>query len=347
MKELTKAEEQIMQVLWRLGRGLVKDVLDELPEPKPAYNTVSTIVRILERKGFVSYKAYGKTHEYFPVVDDERVPEGVPQEPGSSVLREFLPGARVLLRQGPPPDARGPRGDSDVARGGDREEERTDAMTGLPWYLAETGAALAVFYGRVSAGPEERHPFSDGPALPAGVPRDRAPAAALPRDLAVPAGGRSGGSPRGPRHDRRRPPRDGPRSRRCSGLYAAGAAVVFLRLAWHLAHLVLIARQHPVVHRDGVRVVYVDEDCPPFSFFRTAFVHRPAAGDEQVLDQVVAHERTHIRQGHSLDILLIHRRGRRAVVQSVRLALQARSQGASRIPRRPGSPCARLRPVHL
>jgi len=68
MKELTKAEEQIMQVLWRLGRGLVKDILDELPEPKPAYNTVSTIVRILEKKGFVSYKAYGKTHEYFPVV---------------------------------------------------------------------------------------------------------------------------------------------------------------------------------------------------------------------------------------------------------------------------------------
>jgi BlaI family transcriptional regulator, penicillinase repressor len=68
MKELTRAEEQIMQVLWRLGRGLVKDILDELPEPKPAYNTVSTIVRILEKKGFVSYKAYGKTHEYFPVV---------------------------------------------------------------------------------------------------------------------------------------------------------------------------------------------------------------------------------------------------------------------------------------
>jgi len=68
MKELTKAEEQIMQVLWRLGRGLVKDVLEELPEPKPAYTTVSTIVRILEKKGFVSYKAYGKTHEYFPIV---------------------------------------------------------------------------------------------------------------------------------------------------------------------------------------------------------------------------------------------------------------------------------------
>ena len=103
-----------------------------------------------------------------------------------------------------------------------------------------------------------------------------------------------------------RPPADGTGSSALLWLYAAGAAFVFLRLAWHLAHLLLIARRHPVVHRDGVRVVYVEEDCPPFSFFRTAFVHRPAEGDEQVLDQVVAHERTHIRQGHSLDILLIH-----------------------------------------
>ncbi|MCU0451623.1 MAG: BlaI/MecI/CopY family transcriptional regulator [Bernardetiaceae bacterium] len=68
MQQLTKAEEQIMQVLWQLGRGLVKDVIEQLPEPKPAYNTVSTIVRILEQKGFVGHKAYGKTHEYFPLV---------------------------------------------------------------------------------------------------------------------------------------------------------------------------------------------------------------------------------------------------------------------------------------
>ena len=67
MKELTRAEEQIMQVLWRLGKGFVKDIVEELPEPKPAYNTVSTIVRILEKKGFVSHQAYGKTHEYFPL----------------------------------------------------------------------------------------------------------------------------------------------------------------------------------------------------------------------------------------------------------------------------------------
>jgi predicted transcriptional regulator len=68
MKELTKAEEQIMQVLWKINKGFVKDVIEELPQPRPAYNTVSTIIRILESKGFVSHKAYGKTHEYFPLI---------------------------------------------------------------------------------------------------------------------------------------------------------------------------------------------------------------------------------------------------------------------------------------
>lgn len=71
MKELTKAEDQIMQILWTIEKGFVKDILDHLPEPKPAYNTVSTIVRILEKKGFVGYKAYGKTHEYFPLIAKE------------------------------------------------------------------------------------------------------------------------------------------------------------------------------------------------------------------------------------------------------------------------------------
>ena len=66
MKELTRAEEQIMHILWEIEKGLVKDVLDRLPDPKPAYNTVSTIVRILERKGFVDHEAFGKTHRYFP-----------------------------------------------------------------------------------------------------------------------------------------------------------------------------------------------------------------------------------------------------------------------------------------
>ena len=68
MKELTRAEEQVMQILWVLKKAFVKDIIEKMPEPKPAYNTVSTIVRILEQKGFVDHKAYGKTHEYFPIV---------------------------------------------------------------------------------------------------------------------------------------------------------------------------------------------------------------------------------------------------------------------------------------
>jgi predicted transcriptional regulator len=68
MKELTRAEEEIMQVLWGLEKGFVKDIIEKLPEPKPAYNTVSTFLRILEKKKVVGHKAYGKTHEYFPLV---------------------------------------------------------------------------------------------------------------------------------------------------------------------------------------------------------------------------------------------------------------------------------------
>jgi predicted transcriptional regulator len=72
LKELTKAEDQVMQILWKLEHAFVKDIIEELPEPKPAYNTISTIVRILETKGFVDHKAYGKTHEYFPVISKEK-----------------------------------------------------------------------------------------------------------------------------------------------------------------------------------------------------------------------------------------------------------------------------------
>lgn len=71
MKELTKAEEQIMQILWKIEKGFVNDILEEFQLPKPAYNTVSTIVRILEKKAFVGHKAYGKTHEYFPLISKD------------------------------------------------------------------------------------------------------------------------------------------------------------------------------------------------------------------------------------------------------------------------------------
>lgn len=60
-----------MQVIWKKEKVLVHDILDDLPEPKPAYNTVSTLVRVLEKKGFVGHKAYGKTYEYYPLVSKE------------------------------------------------------------------------------------------------------------------------------------------------------------------------------------------------------------------------------------------------------------------------------------
>src|SRR5882757_4157880 len=70
MKEitLTRAEEQITQILWALKKGFIHDIINEMIAPKPSYTTVSTIVRILETKGFIDHKAYGKTHEYFPIV---------------------------------------------------------------------------------------------------------------------------------------------------------------------------------------------------------------------------------------------------------------------------------------
>lgn len=71
MKELTKAEEQIMQVLWELNRAFVKEIIDQIPAPKPAYNTVSTIVRILQDKGFVDHETYGKSHRYYPLIDKD------------------------------------------------------------------------------------------------------------------------------------------------------------------------------------------------------------------------------------------------------------------------------------
>ncbi len=69
MEELTKAEERIMQVFWKLKKAFVKDVIEELPDdPKPPYNTISSVIRILEKKGYLGYKAYGKTYEYYPAV---------------------------------------------------------------------------------------------------------------------------------------------------------------------------------------------------------------------------------------------------------------------------------------
>ena len=98
LKELTKAEEQIMHSLWEMGSGFVKDIIEVLPEPKPAYNTVSTIVRILETKGFVDHESFGKSHRYFPKIEKEeykklitgKLLQGYFENSASSMLSFFL-----------------------------------------------------------------------------------------------------------------------------------------------------------------------------------------------------------------------------------------------------------------
>jgi predicted transcriptional regulator len=76
MKKLTRKEEELMKILWRLEKAFVKDIVEQYPDPKPHYNTVSSLVRLLQEKGFIGYKAYGTTYEYFPIVsiDDYRKP---------------------------------------------------------------------------------------------------------------------------------------------------------------------------------------------------------------------------------------------------------------------------------
>jgi BlaI family penicillinase repressor len=67
-KTLTRAEEQVMQYLWTLERAFLKDIIEQFPEPQPAYTTVSTVIRVLVKKEFIGYKTYGKINEYYPLV---------------------------------------------------------------------------------------------------------------------------------------------------------------------------------------------------------------------------------------------------------------------------------------
>jgi BlaI family transcriptional regulator, penicillinase repressor len=71
VKKLTKAEEEVMQILWELRKAFVKDIIDKINGPKPPYNTISTVIRVLERKGFVSHRQYGNTYEYFPLIEKQ------------------------------------------------------------------------------------------------------------------------------------------------------------------------------------------------------------------------------------------------------------------------------------
>lgn len=86
MTTLTRAEEQVMQILWQEKEGFVKELLEHFPEPRPAYNTVSTIIRILEKKGFVGHRSYGKSHQYFPLVPREQYRN----DQLSSLMRDYF-----------------------------------------------------------------------------------------------------------------------------------------------------------------------------------------------------------------------------------------------------------------
>ena len=75
-KELTKAEEQVMQYLWNLKKGVLKDIVDEFPKPGPAYTTIATVIRVLVKKKFIGFKTYGKTNEYYPLISKEKYFKG-------------------------------------------------------------------------------------------------------------------------------------------------------------------------------------------------------------------------------------------------------------------------------
>jgi BlaI family transcriptional regulator, penicillinase repressor len=80
MKEITKAQEDILKALWQIKEGAVSDVLDVLPDPKPAYNTVATVIKVLEKKGYLSHKTYGKTNVYFSLVSQKEYAQNVLKE---------------------------------------------------------------------------------------------------------------------------------------------------------------------------------------------------------------------------------------------------------------------------
>ena len=71
MKKLTRKEEEVMKILWDLEKAFVKDIIAQYPDPKPHYNTISSLVRLLQEKGIVGFKQYGNTYEYFPLISKE------------------------------------------------------------------------------------------------------------------------------------------------------------------------------------------------------------------------------------------------------------------------------------
>ena len=89
VQSLTKAEEEVMQIIWQLDRCMVRDILDRLGNPDMPHSTISSVVRLLEKKGFVGHKAYGKTYEYFPII----LKQDYAQQGVSSLLEKYFGGS--------------------------------------------------------------------------------------------------------------------------------------------------------------------------------------------------------------------------------------------------------------
>ncbi|MBN2861843.1 MAG: BlaI/MecI/CopY family transcriptional regulator [Bacteroidales bacterium] len=90
MKEITKAQEDVLKAVWEIENGAVADVLERLPYPKPAYNTVATVIKVLERKGYVGHRTYGKTHVYYPLVSREEYANHVVKEAFTGLFKGSL-----------------------------------------------------------------------------------------------------------------------------------------------------------------------------------------------------------------------------------------------------------------
>lgn len=93
MKQLTKAEEQVMQYLWSLDKAFLKDLVESFPEPRPAYTTVSTVIRVLVKKGFVDFETFGKIHQYYPLIGREEYLKGQFEE----VAQDYFSGSIAKL----------------------------------------------------------------------------------------------------------------------------------------------------------------------------------------------------------------------------------------------------------
>jgi BlaI family transcriptional regulator, penicillinase repressor len=93
MERLTKAEEPVMQIIWKKQKVFVKEIIDLLPDPKPPYNTISSLVRLLESKGMVGHEAFGKTHRYFPKISKNEYRKGI----FSSMVSDYFDGSYESL----------------------------------------------------------------------------------------------------------------------------------------------------------------------------------------------------------------------------------------------------------